>query len=230
MRKLIPILIQLFSYGSCLSNSLDSINTKTIVDFPFGCEMLITHEFPKTWEDWGNEPHPNTEYKPHEREMDNVINCFNKLNGVKSFLLPSIHDIEYVKIGDIGCCPINDTLLQITRFYKYQLPNIGLYECYYGYNSGHYSQVPAGMTPDEVYVSEEAGNLILYNKETSNAKVLNIYSLTYDDYSGAYRFFYIDNDRSIQIFQYYSNEGTMSLEKTYKIIVNDNGRIDIIKD
>ena len=101
-----------------------------------------------------------------------------------------------------------DTVMQISiDNCRYRLPNIGIYECYYSY--------------------QRYGNLILLDPKTNEGKLLNIYA---NDLGGdshtTLRYFYIDKNE-IHIFEGICYDDGCSLDEKIKIIINQDGEINI---
>jgi hypothetical protein len=210
-----------------LANNLDNITNQPTTELPFGCKNLIEYKFPKTWESQGQEPYsqPIGINKEHNKAIYEITKCYNDLNNAKSYLLPIIRKCEYIKLNDKENIPTNDSLIYLTKQCKYKLPNFGMYECYYSYNSGMFVEVREKVT--KVYNSE-VGYLVFYDKATGDAKCIKVYDQWNDEETwNSYTYFFIDVDKSINIFNVTYGETEIEISKNYTIKVKDFGEITI---
>jgi hypothetical protein len=204
-----------------IKQSSDSIGKELSVPqisaLPFGCSLIISHRFPKEWE---VDPYDSF-FLPHEKEYNDMVKCFGELNSAHSVRRPPVVSIEYIKIGDYDTLKFDDALMRSIDNCKYRLSDFGRYECYYVYNN---NDKPWGSGP----FCASAGNLILYNPDTKRAKVINLYFrlLMGDGYSRR-RFFYIHENKSVQIFEGFSMELSNGLESKYIVNILPDGQIDV---
>jgi len=185
----------------------DTAKIQINANFPFGCADLIKFKYPKRWEgDLENYGHLK---KPNGQEFEDIGKCFNTINSAKTIKSPRLRKLELMEIGDIFKNTNNlDTVMQISiDNCRYRLPNIGIYECYYSY--------------------QRYGNLILLDPKTNEGKLLNIYA---NDLGGdshtTLRYFYIDKNE-IHIFEGICYDDGCSLDEKIKIIINQDGEINI---
>lgn len=185
----------------------DTAKIQINANFPFGCADLIKFKYPKRWEgDLENYGHLK---KPKGQEFEDIGQFFNTINSAKTIKSPRLRKLELLEIGDIFKNTNNlDTVMQISiDNCRYRLPNIGIYECYYSY--------------------QRYGNLILLDPKTNEGKLLNIYA---NDLGGdshtTLRYFYIDKNE-IHIFEGICYDDGCSLDEKIKIIINQDGEINI---
>jgi hypothetical protein len=128
------------------------------------------------------------------------------------FKLPPIKSIEIISLNvsriDVDTCqngkPFSD-YLKLTK-YQYRLPDINEYKCYYYCNypdndfEKEFSE-EAQSNCSAAFQQEFYGYLILYNPKLASAKVLTIYLDTEIDPDPFWRFFYIDKNFNIHIFE-----------------------------
>jgi hypothetical protein len=132
------------------------------------------------------------------------------INTAKTIIAPGFQRVDLLQIGETFKNANNaDTAMQMSvASCRYRLPNVGLYECYYAY--------------------QRYGNLILRDPETNVCKLLNIYA---DDLGGdnstTVRYFYMDKNE-ISIYEGTCYDDGCSLHEKYRIVIHEDGRINII--
>lgn len=193
-----------------------------IKSLPFGSKILIDFHFPPDWYIAGSAS------KKEEVIEDTFINAYqfySELIKRKATIKLPINRLEYIRLN----YPYRflDSITDSTDSIRYQLPNIGPYECYY-------SQIVAkGFTSDnledEKEICSESGNLILYDPHTHNAKVLNVFFKAESFVLEDTRLFYIDKTGSIQIFNCSGDDESVDFKKEFVINVGKNGEVVIKK-
>lgn len=210
------------------SNSVDTSATKDSLiaqtdinkiqinaNFPFGCTDLTKLKYPKYWE--GDLVNYGQLKKPKGKEFDDIGQCFDAINLAKTITPPMLKALKLLKIGDnFKDAYYLDTILQKSiDSCRYRLPNIGIYECYYSYQQNR--------KPNSFGLY---GNLLLLDPKTKNGKLLNIYSQLSGDSHIKLRYFFIDKN-IINIYEGSCYDDGISLNETFKIIVNPEGEISI---
>jgi hypothetical protein len=199
-----------------------------IKNLPFGCKILDAHKFPVGWIDMNSDLPDEYNLKSDEKVFNNINKYFNNLNDniKKKYLLPQINSIEIINVSDKSW-RFDSTLVYKKDSFQYRLPDFGIYECYYSYNFineiGFYKENKYGK------YCYEAGNLVLYNKKSKTAKLLNIY-IKLSNGEGTWwsnRYFYIKKNKEIIISEGDLVEGLFTLENKYIITIQDNGEIKI---
>jgi len=161
--------------------------------------------------------------------LDKVGDFYRKLANARAFKSPDINAVEYVHKGD-------DSLLfkyyhRPKADFKYRLPDFGIYRAYYQCFEIPMPEVyklqDDPTSPDKLYY--DYGNLVLYEPKTKKAKILNIYN-TFSDKEPTARFsryFYIDKNKVIQIYEAGEGEEQSFMKKTQEITILGNGSISI---
>src|SRR5690606_7885788 len=80
--------------------------------------------------------------------------------------------------------------------------------------------------------------LILYDKETQTANVINAIDIANDSKQVYFRFFYINENNQVEIYQGYGNHHFDIQDETYNETINKTGKykiekshtIDVLKD
>ncbi len=207
---------------------LDSINTQPVTTLPVGSKLLLTYKFPEAWlshsdSETGIYP-PTGINKKHMDAIDSVLAYYNRLHHGEKYLLPVINKLEYVKLNEKEDISPDDSLVYSIKHCNYRLPDFGMYECYYTYNSGRYVRTNGF----EDLTHGEAGHLIFYDRKTKNAKYITIYDQENDvETWNGYRIFFIHKDKSIQLFSVDYGEEETGFSKIYKINIHQNGEIVI---
>ncbi len=142
---------------------LDSINTQAITPLPVGSKLLWTYKFPKQWQSHGDEGFspPEGINKVHKDAMDSVQAYYDRFHAGKSYLLPVINKLEYIKLNEKEDIPSDDSLVYSIKHCNYRFPDFGMYECYYTINSGRYVRT----SEYQDFTHGEAGHLILYDRK-----------------------------------------------------------------
>ena len=220
------------------SDFQDTPICKINASFPFGCEFLVSHKFPKNWEAKSyDSTNSKAKYKPHVKEIYKTWFCFDSINLQRTISLPIINKVEFLKIDSAESKDFNDLLLHSIDSCKYRLPDIGIYECYYVYAQPSYSSSSDSTNKFYEYFNYKkfgydgycigAGNLILYHRASKSAKLLNLYHTIVEEITSSYRLFYIDKAKTIQIFSSYGRDTEMYIIKKFSISILDNGEIKI---
>lgn len=187
------------------------LDSNNIISLPFGCDILVNHKFPK----WRKEDISNENTLPHEKEFQAVSLCFNQMNSSGQLTaIPFIKKIEKIEFGNRQGCNCIDSIYP-TQF-RYQLPNMGPYMCYYLYDS-------KGACGNCM----EYGRLLLYDFKSQKAKILNIFMEIGGDQNVSYRQFYIEKDKTIRIFEGACYDDGCSLLEKCQIEILDDGQVQI---
>ena len=193
----------------------DSSDIKINTNFPFGCSTLKKYKYPKNWEsEVGSD---GILKQPQGKEFEEIGKCFQSVNLVKTINKPRVTQLKILKVGDDfkDSYSLNSVLQKSTENYKYRLPNIGVYECYYSF-----------VQDTEKYGAY--GNLLLIDAKTKAGKVLNIYFEGSGDSSTLYRYFLIEKN-VINIYEGSCYDDGCSLDKKFTITINSKGEINISK-
>jgi hypothetical protein len=136
--------------------------------------------------------------------------------------LPYIEKIEYIKINEYGdrYCYCDDNNALVGAF-NYRLPDIHGFQVYYLTKQVCNARYKNSM-------QEICGNLILIDTISKNAKFINVFFEGYVEYGYASRFFTIDKNYNITLFNYFCSEGC-SISKKYLITISPNQKIDIFE-
>ncbi len=196
-----------------VDSNLISINTT----LPFGCENISKIKYPK---EWLNDPKHYGQIKlPEGKEYENLGLCYQQLNFVKTISSPKTEKLQIVKIGDFLEQSFSlDTLLQKSiDSCRYRLPNIGIYECYYSFR---YDAKPNSFGA--------YGNLLLLDPKTKAGKILNLYFEGTGDSSVMSRYFLINNNNNIIVYEGWTYDDGSSLDEKYKITIQLNGDVEVI--
>ncbi|MDB5011168.1 MAG: hypothetical protein JWQ06_1957 [Mucilaginibacter sp.] len=201
------------------TDTVEVISDYPITPLPFGPPLLITYTFPAGWE------HPlEDEYgkskNSDEQAVFKVEKWFEHFYYTKSIKAPPINKIIHVKLGDDSLI-INDKR-QFKSGFKCRLSDIGLYQCYYWYSSA--DVISKLETPYDI------GSLVLYNPKNEEATILNIYTQHGDggpDIGNFYRYFFINKNYQIAIFEKYNNESQVEMRKSQEITIKYSGEISI---
>jgi hypothetical protein len=175
---------------------------------------LTKYKYPKHWKG-----HEEGLEQPLGKEFEDIEECFQKINSVKSIGSLKINKLEILKIGNNNKDYYFDTLAaKSTDNCIYHLPKLGIYDCFYSYEetkkNGDYG----------VY-----GQLLLFDPTTQNAKLMNIYYEYGGDQNINLRYFMVYED-SINIYGGSCYDDGCSLSQTYSIKINRTGEIDITKN
>ncbi len=158
-------------------NIFKKISNLPKVTLPFGSKLLMTIDLPKTWiqstDEKGN-VHPPI----FERKMTKIERSYDSIYRAKAITLLQFSKTKFINFNN------HDDFLflkDISKFnflcdYKYRLPNIGPYECYYqslkltaAYNDEF---VLGKRYTDNYYL--EYGNLVFYDASSGLANIVNI--------------------------------------------------------
>lgn len=245
-------------------------STKPIVSsYPFGSNTLINHSFPENefeielTEEYSSNKH-------HQEALCEICMYYSKDYNPNNHYnpLPSIEKINHINIGPIEywAAPFNSQFLYSdcyietsddrNRTFDYKLPDIGKYEVFFNsdpsntYYDGNNQQTNYNghcSRKDGYFKFHLRGAIILYDKETKTANVINAVEVNNDSKQVNFRFFYINNNNQIKIYQGYGNhqvdlsnpgyvnedfntKGKYKLNKTHTVKVQENGKITIIKN
>ncbi len=207
-------------------DSLQDYIKPLVTKYPFGPKVVKKYQFPS--KEYYIKNDRNNTYK---NALDSIFKYYRYIYDTpinsdilfhNHYTLPTVRKINKINIGIINFWPqgIFEKLQQTAYcentkdIENYKLPPIKNYEVYYSsYNS--------------------RGVLILYNKITKNAHVINV--LNIDNYY--FRFFYINKEEQIEIYQGFKNDiptefeknNTYKITKTHIIEILSNGEIKVIQ-
>jgi hypothetical protein len=203
---------------SGIQNEMEILTTKIrmlkkpkIEPLPFGCALLIEHEFPGAWASSIDDV-----ILPHEKELLEIGQCTNKINSRLSSLAPMVGEMEYIRVGEYDSLFIDQTLLLLIDSCKYRLPDFGMYECYYFYSDNRNPWIDSPYRLD-------VGNLVLIHKPTRKSKVINVYTSLVYQHSALGRHFYISKESEISVFEYYVDDQIQKFTSVTKILISESG-------
>jgi len=131
------------------------------------------------------------------------------LKNIKIYKLPPIGKIAYLGLSDVdtGKCYDGQPFENFLKLsgYRYRLPDIYGYQCYYWCNYDYFNRAYTGEVKqncDQCIINWTYGYLILYDKVGRKANVVTIYFNTFRDGSDLSRYFYIDRNYNIHIEDY----------------------------
>ena len=145
------------------------------------------------------------------------------MNFSKSIHSPLIKQVTFINVWTDSLITKHDE--HYNTDFKYRLPNFGPYECYYQYHADSLASLI--KTKDDTRY-QGFGNLVLIDTLTRNAKILNIYSsFEYGEEGGGHycRYFFIDKEKNIDIFNVEEAEDSQSIKKVQRIGVQSDGKI-----
>lgn len=217
-----------------------------ITNYPFGATLLKTHTFPKeVFQNIKTQKKTN----PHVIALDSVFKFYSsiganyykelennmKIKGSNFYTLPFTQDINKIDLGSVEKWEIpflhsfqkswicNNTITA-KEISNYKLPSIRNYEVYLSiYNS---------RTSNNNSYNGFKGVLTFYNTVDKTANIINVLEIN-DFY---FRFFYINKDNQIEVYQGLknqlsdsSNSDAYKINKTHIIEVLSNGEIKVIQ-
>lgn len=193
------------------------------VQLPFGSPVLVSHKFPKQWE---NTAYSDTKPSENENLLIEVEQFYYKLN-TRKITEPKVSKIEYINL--FYPWKFNDSLLKLVDSCQFRLPDMGPYVAYFNYSftKGPYKEKEGVDFEEHAPYLISYGNLILIDPKTRNAKILNIHANIAAPFSAYARYFYIDNKGKIHIFERSSDEDLYTFKKRYSISIKKNGQIKV---
>ncbi len=177
-----------------------SDGTPKITQLPFGNKISLNKL-------QGRSFYYNLIYKNFEQLINDGRFTSETLKNIEVYKLPPIKDIRYIEIDRNDSCNCENgksfaSILKLTK-YRYRLPDISVYQCFYMCNYDPLSQDFSSEIREycQRFLYMSYGYLILYNPNSQNAYVITIF---YDTYSDAlsFRYFYIDKNYKIQLVDY----------------------------
>jgi len=214
-----------------LTNEFDSrkvTDSMPYKELPLGPSVLKNYIFPK--DGWNNNTYyeiPDSEKTKDDRNSEEYAKKFNEidfgaLGRTQVFSSPNIEKVNYINI-------LNDSILVNRRIYlkdgfRFRLPDFGPYQCYYQDYSG--PKLKSVTTKKVGAHYDSFANLVFIAPKTHTANILNIYSSYYltEDIDHEWRFFYIDKDKTIEIFTAGADEERTYIEKVLLIKIDANGK------
>lgn len=162
-------------------------------------------------------------------------------SSTRIYHLPEIKKLTCIGISSVDTVTCSDgkpfgNFLRLPG-YRYRLPNIRNYQCYYwcaNQDPAHsrYSR-SVQKNCDWCLINDWFGYLILYNPATKEAQAIVIYFDTFRDGSDHTRYFYIDKNFNINLFDFEqeADDGDGSVPSTiiaagrFRISINAKGEI-----
>ncbi|MDB4998992.1 MAG: hypothetical protein JWR76_69 [Mucilaginibacter sp.] len=207
------------------------IDHTPITSLPFGSPLLVSYKFPKNWKNYLKDDKSDLLTNTH-KTFEKCRAYYRHLVDAKVIVkAPIIKSTKYFHIGEDA-----DLLKYEKKFkaeFKYKLPDMGHYQVYFEYERVPmdyiYKLMDTANSFDKLYY--EYANLVLYDVQIQRATILNIYhSYSFKEpTSGELRLFYIDTNKSIQIYEGAEGELDSAMEKAYSVEIEDNGKIIIKK-
>ncbi len=189
----------------------------TITKLPFGSRILKIYKFKEYSKVPEIDPSiESTELTPDQKKYEELFKEFQSLHNHFPIVMPKIEKFTRINIGDSNSC--TDSTKYQSEI-KYHLPNFGPYQAYYQYHRFENDYVNC----------TEYGDLVLYNPQSKEAKMLNIYKIYGGEFQEECWFFYIDAAKVINIYIYYVDENDLTMKKAFDIRISDNGEIKIDK-
>lgn len=161
---------------------------------------------------------------------------------VPTYPLPKITEVHYVPVPSDRTMRCEngkkiDDLFRLKDF-QYQLPDIGVFECYYctGYDYSREKILSEFKSECAEFLYDYYGYLVLLNKSTRKAKVLDIFYSSGYDGTVRSRYFYFDQNNQIYILDRTDSgdfegeeETKTSFEITgrYRVTINPSGTIQV---
>jgi hypothetical protein len=171
------------------------------LNLPFGCEELATYNFAKEW--------------------------------AKAINRPQFEEVKYLNIvGHDDSLFMKD--LQRFKFtcdFKYRLPDFGPYQCYFQTlkipEAYHALFEHGGRYLDSYYLAY--GSMVFYDPKSKRANVLNVYyeSSAQERFGSDYKFFFIDANRVIMLFEAGNAEDGSYFHKSQEVSVQKDGSFSI---
>jgi hypothetical protein len=196
-----------------ITNVKANNGSSSITPLPFGSKYLSNFKYEKRWITDSND-------KVTDPTANDFLDYYQKAGYVKaSRFSKDIISVENIPLED----DVDLFKRKLKLDYRYRLPDIGPYQCYYTYNEdilGTPKDIEAGW---EVYTAE--GYLLLYNVKSKHLKVMNIYHDYVTEAITYTRCFIIDKNKILQIFEAESYETEGSVKKIREIKIASNGEI-----
>ncbi|HEX8021514.1 hypothetical protein [Mucilaginibacter sp.] len=162
------------------------------------------------------------------------------LKNITVYPLPPIKSVKYIQVSSIDTEKCDNGLprerfLKLNR-YRYRLPNIGKYECYYICD---YAPASKEYTANAQKYCQNClfnmfyGYLIIYNPKNYEASVITIFYDTFRDGADLSRHFYIDRNYNIYLVDFEQEaddgDGTIAspvfVNNKYYVSISSNGKI-----
>jgi len=206
-------------------------NSMPYKELPLGPSVLKNYRFPK--DGWDKNTYfdiPDSEKTKNDKNGEEYTKKFNEidfnyLNLRKSYSPPDIGKVNYINILDDSL--LLNRKIYLKEGYKFRLPDFGPYQCYYQCYSGPKLK---SVTTKKIPIHYDTfSNIVFIDPKTRTANILNIYSSYYltEDIDYEWRFFYIDKDKTIEIFTAGSDEERTGINKVLLINVQRNGKFSL---
>ncbi len=154
-----------------------------------------------------------------------IYRYYERLTSIRTIKGLDIKKINYIKLQDK--LPFVDSITNSIDSIRYKFEGIGPYECYYSQINDDGVKYPPNFY-EEKRLCKSSGNLILYNSVTNVANVINVYNIISEPYNEKERYFFIDKNKEIKIFQFEGDDGGLTnFYQNYSIKILDNGEIKI---
>lgn len=248
--------------------SRDSVLKKVdpLVDaYPFGPEVLKSYKFPKEEFEIIITNSDEAFSQPHKEALFEIWSYYlkNRNKKTKVKFLPEIDKFEKINLGTIQQWDdvFSQKYIDMERIfgnnlnnfltYKFKLPKIGKYEVYYIMSNEGGVSVCNSMFQENLCCNFNCilnGTILFYDRTNRNAHLLNAFSYKSILQQAKFRFFYINSNNQIEIYQGYGDhnfkiddsrydkegkkiwmkkKGKYNIEKTHVINVSENGKIKI---
>jgi len=202
----------------------------SITNLPFGNPLLVKHKFPKGgWNVPLDDSTIGKSVSIHTDALNKVGSFYIKLGEDKSIKGPVIKQLHYLIMGDDSRLIAYERKFQAD--FKCQLPDFGPYKCYYqDYQvpmAYYYELEDKSDGSEKLYF--EYGNLVFYNPQNEQAKVLNVYnSYSYKEPTGGgNRYFFVDVKKTITIYDAWQGESHDIIKKAQEVKIQNDGQIVI---
>lgn len=206
----------------------DSIKTivsfaySNVADLPFGDSLLVKDMLPEYWKTPIYSDNMNIKPNKYEKTLASIGNFYNHIAGKKIGQLPKIEKIERLELKKDNYCKCSE-LLQPDSF-NIQLPDIGIYKCYYVSNTSYYNQKLNELCMN---TCRAYGYIFLLDSTSHVAKSLPVYYEGNGESYSAFRYFYLNKNGSVKIFEGRCYDNECSLKLTTEILLSKDGEIKI---
>lgn len=211
------------NYSPCNFINASGLTTDSnILSLPFGSQIWNNYKFPVSF----------FEDSINMKKLGKAISYYDEINKKNEVLvkkrLPKFRKIEYFKIDSNNTKCNNgiysDYLLEV-KGSIYELPKVGRYKSYYvGINKTE-NLDSLFKKSCKRYSYYSYGYLLLSDTLTLDAKIINIYFFRGRDASSFGRYFFIDENYNISLFETICSDSDCRVKLKYKINISANGDI-----
>lgn len=227
MRKIIIIILIFGTTSACgfikvskeRQQEIAQVNRK----LPYGSELLASEKI----ENRCFESQAHT-IKLTDIELKSIENYYKPQLADSSLILSGLKEFDYIKLGDEEYCfclngKIPNNYQIDFNNYNYRLPDNNGFHIYY--STGKLEEEKPNSFCRNTCLTY--GNLILYNYKSAKAHILNIFFEGYGDQHTSSRYFFIDENYNIKIFENFCYDDGCVLIKKYIISIGRDQRIKI---